>query len=61
MTTRERCINILHYKDVDRLPAVHFGYWKELLSEWADQGHIMPGSKFELVQYYADEIKKITV
>lgn len=33
-------MNILHYKDVDRLPAVHFGYWKEVLAEWAEQGHI---------------------
>ena len=40
MTTRERCMNILHYKNVDRMPAVHFGYWKEVLAEWAEQGHI---------------------
>lgn len=40
MTTRERCMNILHYKNADRMPAVHFGYWKELLNEWAEQGHI---------------------
>ena len=40
MTNRERAMNILHYKDVDRLPAVHFGYWNELLTEWADQGKI---------------------
>lgn len=40
MTTRERCMNILHYKDTDRMPAVHFGYWSELLEEWAEQGHI---------------------
>lgn len=40
MTTRERCLNILHYKDADRLPAVHFGYWRELLIEWAEQGKI---------------------
>ncbi len=40
MNTRERCMNILHYKPVDRLPAVHFGYWRELLQEWAEQGHI---------------------
>ena len=40
MTTRERCMNILHYKDADRMPAVHFGYWRELLLEWAEQGHI---------------------
>ena len=40
MTARERCLNILHYKKADRMPAVHFGYWKELLDEWAEQGHI---------------------
>jgi len=40
MTNRERAMNILHYKPVDRMPAVHFGYWGELLQEWADQGLI---------------------
>ena len=40
MTNRERVMNVLHYKDVDRLPAVHFGYWKALLQEWAAAGKI---------------------
>ena len=40
MTNRERAMNILHYKPVDRMPAVHFGYWRELLDEWAEQGKI---------------------
>ena len=40
MTNRERAMNILHFKEVDRMPAVHFGYWAELLDEWAEQGHI---------------------
>ena len=40
MTNRERAMNLLHYKPVDRLPAVHFGYWQELLIEWAEQGKI---------------------
>ena len=40
LTNRERGLNILHYKAVDRLPAVHFGYWQELLAEWAAQGKI---------------------
>jgi len=40
MTNRERAMNILHYKPVDRMPAVHFGYWPELLAEWAEQGKI---------------------
>ena len=33
-------MNILHYKNADRMPAVHFGYWNELVIEWADQGKI---------------------
>ena len=33
-------MNILHYRDADRFPAVHFGYWRELLFEWAEQGKI---------------------
>lgn len=40
MTNRERALNLLHFKPVDRLPAVHFGYWPELLVEWAEQGKI---------------------
>lgn len=40
MTNRERALNILRYQPVDRLPAVHFGYWHELVQEWADQGKI---------------------
>ncbi len=40
MTNRERCINLLHFKPVDRMPAVHFGYWPELLDEWVRLGKI---------------------
>ena len=40
MTNRERFKKIMHYEAADRLPAVHFGYWKELLDEWVEQGHI---------------------
>ncbi|MCI8542977.1 uroporphyrinogen decarboxylase family protein [Acetatifactor aquisgranensis] len=40
MTNRERAMNILHFQPVDRFPAVHFGYWSELLEEWAEQGKI---------------------
>ena len=40
MNNRERTLNILRFETVDRMPAVHFGYWKELLAEWAEQGHI---------------------
>ena len=40
MNNRERAMRVLHYEPVDRLPAVHFGYWAELLTEWADLGKI---------------------
>ncbi|MBR5187050.1 MAG: hypothetical protein IKW18_01150, partial [Clostridia bacterium] len=40
MTNRERALNILNYKPIDRMPAVHFGYWQELLDEWAEQKKI---------------------
>ncbi len=40
MNNIERMQNILHFRDVDRLPAVHFGYWPELVAEWAEQGKI---------------------
>ena len=40
MTNRERAMNILHFKPADRMPAVHFGYWNELIQEWAAQGKI---------------------
>ena len=50
MTNRERALNILRYKPVDRMPAVHFGYWPELLVEWAEQGKI----PMELAQHWGD-------
>lgn len=50
MTNKERAMNILHYKNADRLPAVHFGYWPELLIEWAEQGHI----PMDLARAYGD-------
>ena len=50
MNNRERAMNILHYKSVDRMPAVHFGYWPELLVEWAEQGHI----SMELARNWGD-------
>jgi uroporphyrinogen decarboxylase len=31
---------VLHYRDYDRLPVVHFGFWKDTLVKWASKGHI---------------------
>ena len=44
------------------MPAVHFGYWEELLLEWAEQGHISKemalGARFDgsVAQCELDEI-----
>ena len=43
MNNRERAMNILHYKPVDRLPAVHFGYWGELLEHGVKLYKYTPG------------------
>jgi uroporphyrinogen decarboxylase len=40
MNNRERFAAIMNYKDYDYLPVVHFGFWYETLSKWADEGHI---------------------
>lgn len=40
MTNCEKVIAIMNYKNYDRLPVVHFGYWPETLLKWANQGHI---------------------
>lgn len=40
MTKRERALRVLRYEEYDRLPIVHFGYWRETLAKWADEGHI---------------------
>lgn len=40
MTNKDRAMAVLNYKEYDRLPVVHFGYWDETLVKWAEQGHI---------------------
>jgi len=40
MTNRARALAVLRYQDYDRLPLVHFGYWRETLQKWAGEGHI---------------------
>ncbi|MGC9451654.1 MAG: uroporphyrinogen decarboxylase family protein [Oceanipulchritudo sp.] len=40
MTPRERTLACLREEPVDRIPVVHFGYWKETLLKWAREGHI---------------------
>lgn len=40
MNNRERALAVLNYKEYDRLPIVHFGFWHETLEKWAAEGHI---------------------
>lgn len=40
MTIRDNILNILNFKNYERVPVVHFGYWNELLIQWYEQGHI---------------------
>ena len=40
MNNRERFLAVMHYRDYDHLPVIHFGYWSELLRKWASEGHI---------------------
>ena len=40
MNNRERAMAILNYQQYDRMPVVHFGFWKETLEKWANEGHI---------------------
>lgn len=50
MTNRERALAVLRYQKYDRLPIVHFGYWRETLHKWAAEGHISES----LVNAHAD-------
>lgn len=40
MNHRERIMAVLNYKEYDRLPVVHFGFWRQTLNKWAEEGHI---------------------
>lgn len=40
MNNRERLQAIMHYKQPDRMPAVHFGFTPEVIQSWVEQGHL---------------------
>lgn len=40
MNSRLRTLACLNGEPVDRIPAVHFGFWRETLQQWAAEGHI---------------------
>lgn len=42
MNDRQRFLSVLHYQSYDRLPLVHFGFWRETLEKWVEEGHLAP-------------------
>ncbi len=40
MTHRQRTQAVLNYQPYDRLPLVHFGFWRETLEKWRAEGHV---------------------
>jgi len=40
MNNAERAMAILNYQSYDRMPVVHFGFWKETVQLWHEQGHL---------------------
>ena len=40
MTLKETVNAILHYRNYDRMPIVHFGFWFETLEKWYQEGHL---------------------
>ena len=50
MNNRERAMAVLQYRDYDRLPIVHFGFWNETLHKWHKEGHVSS----DVAQYWGD-------
>jgi len=40
MNNRERFNAIMNYQDYDKMPVMHFGFWKETHDAWFKQGHL---------------------
>jgi uroporphyrinogen decarboxylase len=40
MTDRSTALAVLRYQPYRSLPVVHFGFWRETLAKWAEEGHL---------------------
>ena len=40
MTIRENILAVLRYEKYDRIPLVAFGYWRQTLEKWVDEGYV---------------------
>ncbi|HHV96292.1 MAG TPA: hypothetical protein GXX37_07450 [Clostridiaceae bacterium] len=57
MNNRERALAVLNYEKYDRLPIVHFGFWRETLIKWHEEGHL---TKEEAMEWSdGNEIDKV--
>ncbi len=49
MNNRERILAVLNYEKYDRMPVVHFGFWRQVLEKWYQEGHL---TKEEAQEWY---------
>jgi len=57
VNNRERALAVLNYEKYDRLPVVHFGFWRETLIKWHEEGHL---TKEEALEWKdGNEIDKV--
>jgi uroporphyrinogen decarboxylase len=56
LTNRERLRAILHYQPYDRMPILHFGYWRETLEKWALEGHLTKDEMDAVLVYGKSDI-----
>jgi len=50
MHLKERFYNVTHFKPVDRIPDIEFGYWDETMGVWKKQG--LPGDVANLDKFF---------
>ena len=50
-TNRERISAMLHYKDFDRVPIMHFGFWDETIEKWGREGHLTDEEVKNAIEY----------
>jgi len=61
MNNAQRALAVLNYQPYDRMPVVHFGYWKETLEKWVREGHLPKdeNGKFNAKQAWATAGSKL--
>ncbi len=42
LSSRERFVRVMHYREVDHVPHMEFGYWDTLRLRWLQEGHLPP-------------------